>query len=145
MDLGSLFFLVGVAYLLYLVLRYGSYTSAERAILNEDLSEDENMVYKPELVCEAEKVSFTCENPECQNKITAYVRDGEIVMQEGTNGNCAGELELECGKCCWLYRLDEYLEDDPVDEPADDVQVEEPVPAEEEPTARETKSQSKYM
>jgi hypothetical protein len=145
MDIGSLLFLVGVAYLFYLVLRYGGYTSTERAILEENLPEDENMVYKASLVSEAEKVSFSCENPECANKITAYVRRGIIALQEGTTGSCEGELELECGKCCWLYQLDEYLEEEPVEETADEPLVEEAIPASENPVQEEIKNRSKYL
>jgi hypothetical protein len=152
MDIATLLFLAGVAYLFYLLLRYGGSQGAETAEPEETSLEDENMVYKASLIREAEKVSFTCENPECQNKITAYVRDGGIVLQEGTGGNCEGELELECGKCCWLYRLDEYLEeyaaeetaDEPLKETADE-SAEETSPGDEESPPEETRSRSKYL
>ena len=146
MDTGSLFFLAGVAYLFYLLLRYGGSRGPETTEAGETFSEDENMVYKAALVCEAEKVSFTCENPECANKMTAYVRDGKTVLLEGTTENCElGELELECGKCCWLYRLDEYVEEDPVEETVDEPLAEEALPADEESPPEEIKSKSKYL
>jgi hypothetical protein len=145
MDIGSLLFLAGVAYLIYLVVRYGGAQGAETAESEQTFLEDENMVYKPTLVCEAEKVSFTCENPECQNKMTAYVRDGRTVLQEGTTGNAEGEMELECGKCCWLYMLDEYLEEEPAEETVDEPLAEEAIPASETPVQEEVRSRSKYL
>jgi hypothetical protein len=145
MDLGSLFFLAGAAYLLYLVVRYSGSSGAETREIGEPLTEYENMVYKAALVCEAEKVSFTCENPECLNTMTAYVRDGKTVLQEGTTGNCEGELELECGKCCWLYQLDEYLEEEPVEDTVDEPPIEEAIPASEKPALEEIRSRSKYL
>jgi hypothetical protein len=145
MDLGTLFFLGGAAYLVYLALRYGGSRGAEITETEETFLEDKNMVYKAALVCEAEKVSFECENPECANTITAYVRDGRIVLQEGTSGNCEGELELECGKCCWLYQLDEYLGEEPVEETVDEPPTEEAIPASETPVQEEVRSRSKYL